>query len=69
MRTSEAWEALKNRRPVILTMPGGQEFEYKRVSAVIVRVDDNDELDHSVELEDVCGHSVTIAGPKSIRYK
>lgn len=69
MLTAEAWEALKNRRPVILTLPGGHEFEYKCVSAVITRVKDNGELDTSVELEDIRANSVTIAGPKSIRYK
>lgn len=49
-------------------MPSVGELHYKCVSAIIYRVK-NGKLSVSAEIEDKCGHSVTIVDPKKIRYE
>lgn len=68
MDNNELKEALFNQRPVIFNMPSMGELHYKRVSAIIYRVT-NGKLSVSAEIEDKCGHSVTIVDPKNIRYE
>ena len=68
MNNTELKEALFNKRPVIFNMPSLGEIHYKCVSAIIYRVKDG-KLTVSAEIEDKCGHSVTIVRPESIRYE
>lgn len=68
MNNTELKEALFNKRPVIFNMPSLGEIRYKCVSAIIYRVKDG-KLTVSAEIEDKCGHSVTIVRPESIRYE
>ena len=68
MDNTELKEALFNKRPVIFNMPSVGELHYKCVSAIIYRVK-NGKLSVSAEIEDKCGHSVTIVDPKKIRYE
>lgn len=67
MDNNELKKALFNQRPIILDAPTTGELHYKFVSAIIYRVK-NGKLDVTAELKDKCGHSVTIADSKKIRY-
>lgn len=69
MTPIELKEALLNRRPVIHASPYMGEISYSRVSAVIYRVDEENKIVVSAELEDHCRHSVTITTPEQVRYK
>lgn len=68
MDNNELKEALFNQRPVVLNMASLGELHYKRVSAIIYRVK-NGKLNVRAEIEDKCGHSVTICNPKDIKYE
>ncbi len=68
MRKNELWAALKNRRPVVAKWPTTGEILFKRVSAVIARVDEHGEVNLTAELESNNGMSVTFASPKNIEY-
>lgn len=74
MDNYELQKALFNQRSIILKIstiseiPNMGELNYKRVSAIIYRVK-NGKLCVSAEIEDKCGHSVTIVDPKNIRYE
>lgn len=45
-----------------------KEIEYKRISAIIYRLDREKKLIVSAELQDKCGHSVTIARVQDINF-
>ncbi len=68
MNNEELKEALVSGRPVIFDMPSLGQLEYKCVSAIIYRHICG-KLKITAELEDKCGHSVTIVDPKDIRFK
>lgn len=62
MTNEEAKQALFDRVPVIWNG-----IEYTRVTAIIYRLDLDGKLIVSAELEDKCGHSVTVARIKDIQ--
>ncbi len=68
MNNEELKEALVSGRPVIHNMALLGKLEYKRVSAIIYR-HRSGKLEITAELEDKCGHSVTIVDPKQISFK
>lgn len=62
MTNEEAKQALFSGAPVVW-----KGIEYVRVSAIIYRVDREGQLIVSAELQDKCGHSVTIARVKELQ--
>lgn len=72
MNVMELQEALRNKRPVVLDARKNvavlRELEYKCVSAIIQRIDDAGETHIFAELEDKCGHSVTVCRAENVRY-
>ena len=64
MTGDEAKEALLNKSPVVFN---GMEYRY--ISAIIYRADENKKIHVSVELYSNCGHSLTFAPIKSVDLK
>ena len=62
MTNEEAKQALFSGAPVIC-----KEVDYARVTAIIYRVDRDGQLIVSAELQDKCGHSITIARVQDIQ--
>lgn len=61
MTNEEAKQAFFSGVPVRV-----KEIKYKRISAIIYRLDRDKRLIVSAELQDKCGHSVTIARVQDI---
>lgn len=68
MTNEELKQALIDGKAVILSSVGGEEIEYKRVSAIVYR-SKNGRIVPSAEVEDKCGRSVVYCDPKRLRAK
>lgn len=68
MQADELKEALRNRKAVLVSSPLYGDIRYARVSAVIYRLNRHGRMRVQAEVEDLCGHSISIVDPKKIRY-
>lgn len=69
MTHDELKEALLNWRPVVHASPSIGDIEYKRVSAIIYRVNDKNKIVITAELAAASGNSVSIVSPEYVKYK
>lgn len=68
MTVDELKEALLNKRPVVLKLPGEKGIECLCVSAIIYRCVKEGKIRITAEVTDKCSHSVMIANPRHIKY-
>lgn len=69
MTNDKLKEAMLNRIPVIHKFPTTGEIEYERITALIYRLDDNNNVVVSAELRSKNGCSVTIAKAEDVKEK